>query len=291
MVKENILEFVEILIPVVGNYRVNKKVKDKVSKIENSEKIREEYCPISSGEEDNSDNNEYLKILNQEEIKRKSTIEDKAKNNIIGITIAISLVLGSYGLCNSIYTKFTYPVIQWGVFFLFTFSVVYMIAAGIISINTIVNENVIYVPSHDGIGMNEKQLKHELNISIGKNRIQNLIRNNCVYTSYECIRNAMVFLFLILLLATVPVTKKSDQHTDNTELNIFYSSNAISFINVNDIDMDVDTIISEFIDSFDLSDKQGTYGMIDEEDKLFIKFRIDKESVNVIMIELISNFE
>lgn len=41
---------------------------------------------------------------------------------------------------------------------------------------------------------------------ISKNRMQNIIRNNGIYTSYECIRNAFVCLFFILSVIIFPMS-------------------------------------------------------------------------------------
>ena len=57
----------------------------------------------------------------------------------------------------------------------------------------------------------DANVRVEYDRCITKNRTTNLIRNNTVFTSYECIRNSLVCLFVILLLSAAPITSGQDQ--------------------------------------------------------------------------------
>lgn len=94
---------------------------------------------------------------------------------------------------------------------LFVSAVSYMITAGILAIKVLIDENRIYVVDIGTTVRADANVRVEYDRCITKNRTTNLIRNNTVFTSYECIRNSLVCLFVILLLSAAPITSGQDQ--------------------------------------------------------------------------------
>ena len=179
----NILEFI---FPMIDNYNTNKILHNKL---------------------ENSDENSIFKDIENPELITTDILKDEYSNtlktNVVGITIAITLIMGASSIITSINEKFDNKVIQWCAFVLFCVAVLYMLYAGIVAIKILINENEIYTVQLNNIA-NEERLRSDYDKCIVSNRIKNLIRNNGVYTSYECIRNAFVCLFLVLLLSIFP---------------------------------------------------------------------------------------
>lgn len=191
------------IVPSISNNKVNKELKEK---IESKDASLKEFCSIewTSGEENNI-SLEDIKQLYEKEITRKNYMEEKAKINIIAITIAITLIIGAYDLCENLYNSFSSPAITWIIFAFFSIGVLYMISAGIISIQTIVNENVVYLLDDSDLGLEEDAIAKNTISYIQKNRIQNIVRNNNINTSYICIRNALICLFIVFIMSVLPI--------------------------------------------------------------------------------------
>ncbi len=189
----NILEFI---FPMIYNYKTNKILHNKLGNLDGSSIFKDVENPelITT---------DILKDEYSNTLKTKDKLEDKAKTNVVGITIAITLIMGASSIITSINEKFDNKVIQWCAFVLFCVAVLYMLYAGIVAIKILINENEIYTVQLNNIA-NEERLRSDYDKCIVSNRIKNLIRNNGVYTSYECIRNAFVCLFLVLLLSIFP---------------------------------------------------------------------------------------
>jgi hypothetical protein len=93
-----------IIFPFVDNYIKNKKIRAEIEKYNNH-----------INQIDNSDviSIDVVKQKYAETISTKDKLEDKAKSNIVAVTISITLILGASNLLNGIYTKFSYAGINW----------------------------------------------------------------------------------------------------------------------------------------------------------------------------------
>lgn len=280
------------IIPTIDNCRTNNCLKKKLNDIEVNDCIKKEYCLLSDSyiEKDQIDVDAIKKIYDLE-ISRKSNLEDKAKTNVIGITISITLIMGAYGLCNNVYSKIQEPQFNLFVFFLFAAAALYMISAGISSIRTIVDENIVYMPKNEGIGLSKEEFRDELDMCIGKNRIQNLIRNNNIYTSYQYIKNALICLFVVLLISIFPM---NSQQTGNSSREIYespyyYSESAAKYMLEHNLSGEVNTVITDYVNTIDKLQKDGVYGFINESHNLFFKIEIEQDKVTVLLIESIIN--
>ena len=281
------------IFPFKDNHKINNDLKKKMNTIEIDDCLKKEYCLLCVAPIETRDIDvDSIQKIYDSEISRKSILEDKAKTNVIGITIAITLIMGAYGLCNNVYAKITEPFLKFIVFALFVAAALYMILAGIISIRTIVDENIVFMPENNGIGLSEENLREELDICIGKNRIQNIIRNNNIYTSYQYIKNALICLFIVLLISIFPITnqqiKNISQNMNNTQY--YYSESAAEFMLENDLSTEVGTMVSKYISSIDKLQKDGVYGFINENKTLFFKIEINKDKITVLSIEPIVNY-
>ncbi|MFT9494758.1 hypothetical protein [Anaerosolibacter sp.] len=276
-------KIISVLLPFYENKKVTKILRSKLNDLNDSG----EFDII---EDKSSINIDILKEKYSETIAIKDKLEDKAKLNVIGITIAVTLIMGSTGLLNNISNKYNQFLIEWIVFALFSVSVVYLFIAGIMAIKVLIDENEIYVVQLKNVINTPEFLNDDYIRCITKNRTKNLLRNNSVYTSYECIRNALVCLFILLILSTLPVHfesnigKTSDKDVILTD--IYYSASLVSNTNFDDLKQSIEETISSAKNKNELV-ADGLFGLINSDGRVFIKISIKDKAITVLSIESI----
>lgn len=154
-----------------------------------------------------------LKSRYSDAMYQKDKLEDKAKINVVGISIAISLILGASNFLTVVSNKYpcsifswvlSYTLFTWIIFILFVFAVSYLLIAGIVAIEVLIKENKVFTIDLKYFAANTADLRQNYGKRISENDFQNLIRNNIIYTSYECIRNALICLFILLVFLAMP---------------------------------------------------------------------------------------
>lgn len=235
---------------------------------------------------------ETLREQYNEAVRTKDKLEDKAKTNVAGITISITLIMGASGLLSNIYAKFNLPLISWISFLLFSVSVIYMLIAGIMAIGVLISENEAYIVKLNSLAEDSQILRDDYDKCIGQNTTKNLIRNNSVYTSYECIRNDLVCLFILLVLVAVPFSanRSIPQAAINnfSTQNIVYSGSSISSIKENEWQAEVEQTVMQAKSAGQLKGNQ-TIGLLSTNKNLFIKVAVDEDMITVMLIEPIES--
>ena len=131
------------------------------------------------------------------------------------------------------------------------FSIIYMLSAGMLSIEVLIKENILH-----SISLNDKNDKQAIYSAIQLNTNQNLIRNNIIYSSYCSIRNSAVCLVVIFVLSIFPTTFKdaSDLQSPLKETDcISFGMNATKWLAEN-----TSVSIDKIIDLCDKDMKNGT---------------------------------
>lgn len=231
---------------------------------------------------------DHLKEQYDDTIHMKDKLEDKAKTNVMGVTIAVTLILGTSNMMGAILKKYPFVAFGWLAFALMMGSIVYLIVAGILSIKVLVAENVLYTTDLSNIVSGGEQLKLDYDKKIAQNRTQNLIRNNCIYASYGCIRNALICLFIVILASTIPVNISSSnigQSKKDTSYNILYSSNTVDCLGNIATQDSIESLILNAIETHSFEDSEGTVGIIDSTNNLFIQYTLTGKTVTVNLIE------
>lgn len=180
------------LIPIIDALKVNKKLKEKNNKasIELPEKLSEIDI-------------KYLEEDYKNTIDTKNRFEDKAKTIIAALTIAITLILNLSTIIETITLKFNKPLINILVFILAFLAIVFMLIAGMMSIQVLIKENLLYYVSLEERAKKDKKAIYtitQMNIN------QNLIRNNIIYSAYCSIRNSAFCLMVIFIMAIMPMS-------------------------------------------------------------------------------------
>lgn len=180
---------IDLVFPMISNYQVNADLRKKIHhKDENGQDIEPESI-LSYIENSDLINLDILKGWYDETFKAKEKIEDKAKTNIIGISISITLIMGASGILSVLNNKYPSPAVSWVAFVLIVVSIIYMLTAGILIIRLLTNENEIYMVTLSELASGGEILRDQYGKRISQNQNKNVIRNNYLFTSYECIRN------------------------------------------------------------------------------------------------------
>lgn len=188
------------IIPIIDTMKANKKLKTKNNEanIQIPEKLKD--IDIKYLEED------YKNTL-----ETKNRFEDKAKTIIAALTIAITLILNLSKIIEAITAKYDMQIVNICIAVLAILAIVYMLIAGMMSIQVLIKENLLYsIPLEDRTKQDKKAIyiKTQLNIN------QNLIRNNIIFSAYRSIRNSVFCLVIIFILAILPMSdsEKIMQH-------------------------------------------------------------------------------
>lgn len=274
------------VFPALGNKSVNDKLRSKL-KGSNALDAKKLQTPLSLSTNPDAITNESLKQQYSDALKAKDKFEDKAKATIVCVTVSVSLIMGASGLLTTVASRFDFLVIRWLSYALFLYAVLSMIAAAIMDIKVIANENKIYTVPAD---CPEESIRETYDLCIGQNVTQNYIRNNYVFTAYECIRNALICLFVIMALAVMPIQYTKTGYDalahKNTTRGYSYSETTLDSLGKNNAS-DVKEAIENALPSLHVENNH-TYTLVDSEQRLFIKFQVWGNDIQVLSIEEIS---
>lgn len=269
-----ILKYIRLIFyaifPFVDSAIANKKIDKSLKNIDSKEigdsleSLREEY---------------------ERSLKGKDKLEDKAKTNIVAVTISITLIMGATSVVNGLIKNPVWFLLPTLAVILFIGSVIYMIVAGTSAFKLLMDKNVVYYVSH-----NIEDEKQEYFENKEKNNKYNLIRNNLINTSFRCIRNALICLFIVLTLTLVNQFDFSRDEmgtipTQYEKIEIYYSNAVFQTSNLSELRLPTEALILEYYDLDKLKTGEPT-GLIDTQNKLFVKvIRQSDEVIYVISIE------
>lgn len=188
-------DIVELLFPLKRLLKADKIVREKIEKLEKGDITFEYMVGYEKLTLEEAD-----KFLNKTFEARK-TLEDKAKTNVLGVTISVSLLIGlSQVFVNNI---------QNGIFRVLTllialYCLISVISGTVISLLILGKQNRTYdVFPIDKSSSEDEQLENiALNTELNMN--YNVRRNNFLYASYGLIINFLVSLSVLFLLVIIP---------------------------------------------------------------------------------------
>ena len=146
-----------------------------------------------------------LGYLEQEHARRR-VIEEKAKTNVLAITIAFSAMIASVAVSSKVtgIADGGAGWMVWPVIILHIIGIVFLLAGGLVALNAL-----LAVPTYMWtLGLEKRNLTIEatnvkVSWSLEINQLVTLIKSNKVDTSYRCIRNGVIVLALAAILFVV----------------------------------------------------------------------------------------
>lgn len=277
--------FLYAILPIFGNINTCKKLRKRL-KNEGNQDDEKLQTPLNTSSNPDAISDESLKEQYADALKVKDKYEDKAKATIVCVTVSVTLIMGASGLLTTLANRFNHQWIRWIGFALFIYAVLSMIFAAIMDIKVIVDENVVYLFPAD---CSVEEIRETYDMCVGQNVTQNYIRNSYVFSAYECIRNALICLFIIMVLAVIPInigTARTYDSNINTQKSFSYSESTLGILAQHDV-KEIRDIIETALPLMQTVDGQ-TYSIVDNTNKVFIKFMLNGNDLSVLSIEEIS---
>ena len=209
--KEVFRTIIESLLPFLLDIKYSKKIKEKMNKLNETELDSIELDKLEYSSDLTQIPINIIENSYNDCLKRKNTIEDKAKVNVIGVTIFISLIssLSSYIL--KIYSYTNNRLIRIGIFLCCFITIFYMLYGGILALEVLMNKNRVYILSEEELyiqNINKKKKAYARSIEL--NGYSNTLRSNYVFSSYQCIKYALILLMIITSIYIFPFLNNSD---------------------------------------------------------------------------------
>lgn len=213
-VKEIIKEVIHLFFPLLRLRRANKIIDEKIKRLEDGGTNLTYMLGYDKLSLDTAD-----KYLSKTFDARKS-LEDKAKSNVFGVTIAVSLIVGFSQIFTN--TNFHSGGISFKIItmLLVLYSLVSVTIGTILSLLVLGKYNRVYdlVPEDEN-NVDENKKLFSIAINAELNSLYNVKRNNILYSSYGLIINFLVAISVSFLIVIIN-TKQQDVRQDISKLQI-----------------------------------------------------------------------
>lgn len=200
MIKEFCKKILGILLPFYDNFKALKKIEDRQQNILNinyfDDKITKEFSDVVD-----QYNFRTIKELYKLTIERKSKLEEKAKTLVVSVTIAVPFSINGINVVNKIEDESIRNLCS----LIFILAVSFMIIAGILSIKVFTEQIKLYT-----VNETKRELYFEYKRAIILNRLSNVIKNNYIFTSYECLRNSLILVIIFCIIVLFFVNDSFD---------------------------------------------------------------------------------
>lgn len=255
------------VFPSISMRKANKQLKEKIKSTE-SQSNRAfmdnfDEIPIESFRQ------KYAEAF---EVKNK--FEDKAKTNVIGITIAITVIMGASGLTGSLISKYPSFILHWVSFAILLAAIIYLLVSGIDAIKVLFDENEMSTVDLPDLAADDVDTKEKYDNCTNRNINRNIIRNNIVYSSYICIRNALICMMVLFVLVSIPLTtakSKDSKIVVSSESSISYSS---TIIIPDEIDVvDINNCVIHDREGRNSIDDGTTYSFVNIDKNYYVQYK------------------
>lgn len=204
--------FVNFLFPIYEAFNANKKLNADIEELKTLDRLKLERMNsyyMNQYEKLSEDN--LLKFLNQTFEKKKS-LEDKAKVNVFGITIAVTLITGLYKVLLD--GKTVSLLFNLSISLLALYSIGQMILAGLSSLKVLGDVISQYELFPDDMLLSEEERCHTIALDTEINVKLNTVRNNFISSSYSSMKKSLVGLFVLFFLITIPTITSNSSPSD-----------------------------------------------------------------------------
>lgn len=137
-------------------------------------------------------------------LEHKKSLESKAQLSIVGLTIAVSLMIGIGGSLLGNEVLSTSQLQSWVIAF-GIISLSYFIMSGCMSLEVLGSKNIVYQLFPREMRLPEKEKIEKIAFNTELNVYLNIIRNNYVYCAYRSIIYAVISLGIMFIMFIVGV--------------------------------------------------------------------------------------
>jgi len=189
-IRELLAEIFILLFPLIELRKANKLVEVKIEKLKKGEKnfsymAGYESLAISEAE-----------VFLTKTFEARKTLEDKAKTNILGVTISVSLIIG---LSQVFHNNFpSNSLLRYVTVLLAFYSVTSIILSTILSLKILGKFNIVYdlSPTDKSLASDSEKLD-AIAVNAELNMYYNLKRNSYLYSSYILIIHFLIILSIL----------------------------------------------------------------------------------------------
>ena len=149
-----------------------------------------------------------LRHLQQEQARRQ-IIEDKAKTNILGITLAFTVILASVAFAPRI-AAIAKNNADWAVWAFMAFmafqlcGILFLLAGGWLALSTLrVAKNYIWTLHDERVNTTNEARNAEISWYLQNNQLVSTLKANLLDASYSCIRNGVAAVAISAMLALI----------------------------------------------------------------------------------------
>lgn len=192
---------VDVLFPIISTFLFKRKIIEKIGSLEEAEGAEIDFQPHPSfaylRDIDDDDNN-VLENKYGDALEHKKQLEDKAKSLVALTTISATMMLGLGSTAPSMFGGIVQLPARVILAAVMIFSAFYMVAAAISSISVFASLNKAYLVDDPG-----RSTGDGIRLAIMQNGYQNILRNNYLSLSFDCLKRSLGSLFVVFLAMVV----------------------------------------------------------------------------------------
>lgn len=190
---------VDVLFPIISTFLSKRRIIEKIDSLEETEgaeidfQSHPSFVYLRNIDDDNVLENKYGDAL-----EHKKQLEDKAKSLVALTTISATMMLGLGSTASSMFGGIVQLPVRAILAAVMIFSAFYMVAAAISSISVFASLNKAYLVDDPG-----RSTGDDIRLAIMQNGYQNILRNNYLSLSFDCLKRSLGSLFVVFLAMVV----------------------------------------------------------------------------------------
>ena len=190
---------VDVLFPIISTFLSKRRIIEKIGSLEETEgaeidfQSHPSFVYLRNIDDDNVLENKYGDAL-----EHKKQLEDKAKSLVALTTISATMMLGLGSAASSMFGGIAQLPARAILAAVMIFSAFYMVAAAISSISVFASLNKAYLVDDPG-----RSTGDDIRLAIMQNGYQNILRNNYLSLSFDCLKRSLGSLFVVFLAMVV----------------------------------------------------------------------------------------
>lgn len=190
---------VDVLFPIISTFLSKRRIIEKIGSLEETEgaeidfQSHPSFVYLRNIDDDNVLENKY-----DDALEHKKQLEDKAKSLVALTTISATMMLGLGSTASSMFGGIVQLPARVILAAVMIFSAFYMVAAAISSISVFASLNKAYLVDDPG-----RSTGDDIRLAIMQNGYQNILRNNYLSLSFDCLKRSLGSLFVVFLAMVV----------------------------------------------------------------------------------------
>lgn len=190
---------VDVFFPIISTFLSRRRIIEKIGSLEETKGAEIDFQPHPSFAylRDIDDDN-VLKNKYGDALEHKKQLEDKAKSLVALTTISATMMLGLGSTASSMFGGIVQLPVRVILATVMIFSAFYMVAAAISSISVFASLNKAYLVDDPG-----RSTGDGIMLAIMQNGYQNILRNNYLSLSFDCLKRSLGSLFVVFLAMVV----------------------------------------------------------------------------------------